>query len=305
MTTSLDGGRLSSRPPLERKAFTDAMSELASGVSLVTCLVGGRPWGTTVTAFQSVSADPPTVLVSLRTGTVAAEAIADDGRFWVNLLGRDHVALARDAATRGTPRFLPSPTVAGALAQLECEVTEAIEIADHTVFFGRVQSARSSGSGAALVHHRRAYDTVGGGTLELHLEKVLAVSPGRVFAAFVDGEQLRRWWGPSGFEVPRLEFDAVEGARYRIAMQPPDGAVFHLAGTFRLVDPPRRLAFTFAWEEPDPDDQETLVTVTVEPREAGTRLVVDQGSFKTEPRRELHRDGWTQTLERLERFLVE
>jgi uncharacterized protein YndB with AHSA1/START domain len=145
----------------------------------------------------------------------------------------------------------------------------------------------------------------GRGTLELHLERALAMSPERVFAAFIDGEQLRRWWGPSGFEVPRLEFDAVEGAGYRIAMQPPDGTVFHLVGRFCVVDEPRRLVFTFAWEEPDPDDQETLVTVTLEPQDTGTRLVVDQGSFKTEPRRELHRDGWTQTLERLEQFLVE
>jgi uncharacterized protein YndB with AHSA1/START domain len=139
--------------------------------------------------------------------------------------------------------------------------------------------------------------------LELHLEKELAVPPECVFAAFTDGEQLRRWWGPSGFDVPRLEFEAVEGASYRIAMQPPDGAVFHLAGTFRVVDAPRRLVFTFAWEEPDPDDQETIVTVTLEPQGSGTRLVVDQGSFKTEPRRQLHCDGWTQTLERLEGFL--
>ncbi len=158
---STNGGRLPSRPPLERKAFADAMSELASGVSLVTCLVDGRPWGTTVTAFQSVSADPPTVLVSLGTGTVAAEAIADGGRFWVNVLGPVHVALARDAAARGAPRFISSPAVDGALAQLDCEVVDAIEVADHTVFFGRVQSANSSGRGAALVYHRRAYDTVG------------------------------------------------------------------------------------------------------------------------------------------------
>ena len=142
-------------------------------------------------------------------------------------------------------------------------------------------------------------------TLDLHLQTAFAVSAERVFAAFVDGAQLRQWWGPSGFEVSGLEFDAVEGATYRIAMQPPEGAVFHLAGSFTLVDAPRRLAFTFAWEEPDPDDQETLVTVTFEPHEAGMRLVIDQGSFKTEQRRELHRDGWTQTLERLERFLVD
>jgi uncharacterized protein YndB with AHSA1/START domain len=138
----------------------------------------------------------------------------------------------------------------------------------------------------------------------LHLEKILAAPPERVFAAFVDPEQLRRWWGPAGFTVPRLQFDAVEGSDYRIAMQPPDGDVFHIRGTFRAVEAPRRLIFTFIYEEPDPDDQETLVTLTLEPTDPGTRVLLDQAPFKTPARLELHRDGWTETLERLERSLV-
>ena len=140
--------------------------------------------------------------------------------------------------------------------------------------------------------------------LRLELDKVLVVPQDRVFAAFADAEQLRRWWGPSGFTVPRLEFDPVEGASYRIDMQPPEGDVFHICGTFRVVDPPRRLAFTFVYEEPDPDDQDTLVTVTFEPTDPGTHLMLDQEPFKTEARLELHRQGWTDTLDRLERSLV-
>ena len=46
-------------------------------------------------------------------------------------------------------------------------------------------------------------------------------------------------------------------------MQPPDGDVFHLSGVFREVDPPVRLAYTFRWEEPDPDDRETMVTLSL------------------------------------------
>jgi uncharacterized protein YndB with AHSA1/START domain len=137
----------------------------------------------------------------------------------------------------------------------------------------------------------------------LHLEKILAVPPERVFAAFVDAEQLRRWWGPAGFTVPRLQLDAVEGSDYRIGMQPPDGDVFHIRGTFRAVEAPRRLIYTFIYEEPDPDDQETLVVLTFEPTDPGTRVILDQGPFKTPARLELHRDGWTETFERLEHSL--
>ena len=139
---------------------------------------------------------------------------------------------------------------------------------------------------------------------QLRLEKTIAVPPERVFAAFVDAEQVRRWWGPAGFTVPRIRFDAVEGTHYRIVMQPPDGDVFHIRGTFRAVQPPHRLVFTFIYEEPDPDDQETLVTLTFDATDSGTRISLDQGPFKNAARLELHRDGWTETLERLERSLV-
>jgi uncharacterized protein YndB with AHSA1/START domain len=86
-------------------------------------------------------------------------------------------------------------------------------------------------------------------------------------------------------------------------MQPPDGQAFHLAGKFCEVEPPRRLVYTFEWEEPDPDDQETVVTLSFLDNDEGTRLVLDQGPFATEARHALHETGWTETLERLERFL--
>jgi len=110
--------------------------------------------------------------------------------------------------------------------------------------------------------------------------------------------------GPVGFTVQSLAFDVVEGTDYRITMQPPDGDVFHIRGSFRAVEVPRRLIFTFIYEEPDPDDQETLVTLTFDPGDVGTRLVLDQGPFKTAARWALHRQGWTETLERLEQSLT-
>ena len=138
----------------------------------------------------------------------------------------------------------------------------------------------------------------------LRLAKDLSVPPERVFAAFVDAEQFRQWFGPAGFAVLDLRFDVVEGRDYRIAMKPPDGDVFHIRGTFLAVEAPLRLAYTFVYEQPDPDDQETVVTLTLEPTNPGTRLILHQGPFKTEPRRQLHRVGWTETLERLERALL-
>ena len=142
------------------------------------------------------------------------------------------------------------------------------------------------------------------GGLTLHLEKVLHARAERVFAACVEPEKLAAWWGPAGFTSPSLDLDVRPGGRYRITMQPPDGEAFHLRGEFREVDPLRYLVYTFAWEEPDPDDCETVVTVSFVDRRETTSLVVDQGPFTTEARRALHEAGWTESLERLERFLT-
>jgi uncharacterized protein YndB with AHSA1/START domain len=142
------------------------------------------------------------------------------------------------------------------------------------------------------------------GGLTLHLEKVLQARTERVFAACTEREKLAEWWGPAGFTSPSLGLEVRKGGRYRITMQPPDGEAFHLRGEFREVDPPRRLVYTFEWEQPDPDDQETVVTLSfIEHREA-TRLVLDQGPFATEARRALHEAGWKESLERLELSLI-
>jgi uncharacterized protein YndB with AHSA1/START domain len=141
------------------------------------------------------------------------------------------------------------------------------------------------------------------GELVLHLERLLEAPRERVFAACVEPEQLAEWWGPAGFAVPELELDARDGGRYRITMQPPDGEAFHLRGVFREVEPPGRLVYTFEWEEPDPDDRETLVALSFLAHAEGTKLLLEQGTFATESRYALHEAGWTETLDRLERFL--
>jgi uncharacterized protein YndB with AHSA1/START domain len=141
------------------------------------------------------------------------------------------------------------------------------------------------------------------GGLTLHLEKVLRAGSERVFAACVDPRELADWWGPAGFSCPGVALDARQGGGYRITMQPPRGEAFHLRGELLVVDPPRRLAYTFEYEEPDPDDQKTTVTLSFLDHGEGTKLVLEQGPFRTEARRALHERGWTDSLERLEKFL--
>jgi flavin reductase (DIM6/NTAB) family NADH-FMN oxidoreductase RutF len=144
------------------------MSTLASGVVLVTCRLADRPWGMTVTAFASVSSYPPTVLVSLGSGTVSARAIAATNVFGVSILSREQVNIAQHGAARGAAKFLDSlieprdrqsasPAVAQALAHLDCDVVEAVDAADHTVLFGHVRAVRRRRGGAPLLYHGRGY----------------------------------------------------------------------------------------------------------------------------------------------------
>ena len=140
--------------------------------------------------------------------------------------------------------------------------------------------------------------------LTLELKRILPARAPIVFAAFTDAKELAKWWGPHGFSVPSLDFQPRVGGSYRIEMQPPDGDRFHLTGEFREVDPPIRLAFTFVWEPGDPDDLETPVALSFRDLGEATDVALTQGPFKTEARRALHREGWTDSLDKLERLLA-
>jgi uncharacterized protein YndB with AHSA1/START domain len=138
--------------------------------------------------------------------------------------------------------------------------------------------------------------------LALEMKRVLPAAPSVVFAAFSDPNELANWWGPEGFNIPSLEYDPRAGESYRIEMQPPEGDPFFLTGEFREVDPPARLAYTFVWEDPDPDDVETLVGLSFRDLGESTEVALTQGPFKTEARRALHRGGWTDSFDKLERL---
>jgi uncharacterized protein YndB with AHSA1/START domain len=140
--------------------------------------------------------------------------------------------------------------------------------------------------------------------LTLELTRRLPATAPVFFDHLVEPARLANWWGPKGFTVPSLDFDARPGGSYRIRMQPPEGDAFHLAGEFRAVDPPTRLAYTFRWEEPDPDDVETLVELSLHQVGDATEVRMRQGEFKTEERRELHRGGWTESFDKLEELLA-
>jgi uncharacterized protein YndB with AHSA1/START domain len=139
--------------------------------------------------------------------------------------------------------------------------------------------------------------------LTLHMRRTLRARRSRVFSALTEPDELAKWWGPNEFTAPSVEIDLRAGGAYRIAMQPPEGELFYLVGEFREVDPPTRLSYTFRWEDPDPEDQETIVTLSLEDLGDTTELEFSQGEFATERRRALHDEGWTNSLDRLQELM--
>ena len=141
------------------------------------------------------------------------------------------------------------------------------------------------------------------GELTLEMQRILPAAPSVVFAALSEPSELPKWFGPRGFTIQSVEFDPRVAETYRIEMQPPEGDPFHLTGEFREVDPPARLAYTFVWEDPDPDDVETLVGLSLRDLGGSTEVYFTQGTFETDARRALHRDGWTDSFDKLEQLI--
>jgi uncharacterized protein YndB with AHSA1/START domain len=135
--------------------------------------------------------------------------------------------------------------------------------------------------------------------LVLKLKHVVDSPRQRIFKLLTEPAELAKWWGPHGFTTPEVELDLSVGGRYRLTMQPPEGEAFHLSGEFIEIDPPTRLVYTFRWDEPDPDDRETVVVLSLAAVGDATEVSLSHGEFATDERLALHRSGWADSLEKL------
>ena len=134
----------------------------------------------------------------------------------------------------------------------------------------------------------------------LRLERLIAAPPERVFELWTEPEQLAKWWGPEGFDVPTYALDVRPGGHWRTTMRSPEGRLLTVSGVFRAIDPPSRLVLTWAWDnDAGVRGEETEITVTFEPAPGGTRLKLVQQTFATADARERHSHGWSSTFVRL------
>jgi flavin reductase (DIM6/NTAB) family NADH-FMN oxidoreductase RutF len=150
--------------------FRAAMGSFAAGVTIITTLDSdGTPHAVTATAFSSVSISPPLCLVCIDKRARPYRPLLVNGRFAVNILNAHQQALSARFASPIADRFATvdwwrgdvtgCPIFEGALAWMECTVSEVHSGGDHDIFLGRVMSVRVH-EGSPLVYWRGRYSSL-------------------------------------------------------------------------------------------------------------------------------------------------
>ncbi|MQA94563.1 MAG: flavin reductase [Streptosporangiales bacterium] len=151
--------------------FTEAVGRFATGVTVVTVRDGRDDVGGTVSAFCSVSLEPPLVLVSLAAQGYLAEAVLRAGTFGLTVLAEAQKQIAGRFAAEGRPsaRLLlggvahrrgehtEALIVEGGTAALECAVRDRVAAGDHTLVIAEVLAVPYVTDAEPLVHLRGRY----------------------------------------------------------------------------------------------------------------------------------------------------
>jgi flavin reductase (DIM6/NTAB) family NADH-FMN oxidoreductase RutF len=154
---------------ISAEEFRSALRHFPSGVTIVTIKAGEEMHGLTVSAFASVSPDPPLIAVIIDHRHRAYGLIAQDGAvFAVNVLRQDQIQLAnRFAWVKDQDRFLEgnwttavtgAPVLIDALAWLDCTIVGRCPAGTHTIYVGQVQASHVPEPGEPpLVYWNRGY----------------------------------------------------------------------------------------------------------------------------------------------------
>ncbi len=153
---------------VEADDFKKALQHWASGVTVVTTKsVDSTPRGMTVTAFSSVSVDPPQILVCLNDIADTGDGIRESGFFAVNVLCSDQQDVSNQFAGGGSQqqRFANvawhegntgAPVLDASLVSIECKVVEQVRAGTHWIVIGEVQEVTCR-EGDPLLYFKSAY----------------------------------------------------------------------------------------------------------------------------------------------------
>ncbi len=152
--------------PVTPDDFRAALSRFPSGITVVTSVdASGVSHGITVSAFCSVSLDPPLVLVCIEKTAGSHDALSESGLFAVHFLAAGQDEISERFALAMPNKFDGVRVVRGAggvpiledsLVALECRLQNGLDGGDHTIFVGRVENVRIK-DGDPLVYFHGNY----------------------------------------------------------------------------------------------------------------------------------------------------
>jgi uncharacterized protein YndB with AHSA1/START domain len=138
----------------------------------------------------------------------------------------------------------------------------------------------------------------------LRLERAFQAPAQAVFDAWTSEEVLRRWFhGEHAWETPVAEVDLRLGGNVRVVMRDPDkGVEYGGGGHYTEIDPPHRLAFTWAWDSDG--ERETLLELDFEEADGVTTLRLTHSRLRDRESVVSHEGGWRNCLDNLEGALA-
>ncbi len=156
---------------VDPQTMRDTLRFWASGVAVVTAGDSQRRAGMTVSAFNSLSLEPPLVLVCLFKDTTTAQLVTEIKHFAISILGEEHAYLSDRFAGRislqenedrfdgvsTTTATTGSPILTDALAWLDCRIHKVHDGSTHWIMCGEVLAAGHGGSDAPLIYYDRNY----------------------------------------------------------------------------------------------------------------------------------------------------
>ncbi|MDH2900340.1 MAG: flavin reductase family protein [archaeon] len=145
---SIFTGEIKKSQPPPLVDLRNVMRYFASAVTVVTsALDSGERFGLTVSAFTSVSLNPPLVLICIRNESTATDLFKKAKRYCVNILAEDQQSIAEKFSLQGEGgRFENldyymgkggSPILQGCIGYIDCKLAETIVLGDHTLFIGQ------------------------------------------------------------------------------------------------------------------------------------------------------------------------
>jgi flavin reductase (DIM6/NTAB) family NADH-FMN oxidoreductase RutF len=155
---------------IDDRSFRKALGCFASGVTVVSGRdEQGALIGVTVSAFSSVSLNPPLVLFCLDKRNKSLESFRD-APFAINVLREDQRQVSIQFASKGDDKWKGIehtlnadgvPLIDNSLAHLECAPHQVVDGGDHLIVIGRVVRLKQQAGGQPLVYFRGAYANLG------------------------------------------------------------------------------------------------------------------------------------------------